>query len=107
MPCSRRIAPARGPDAPHGRRIITEAPNVMWATDATQVTTVRDGKVWRSAVAGHRNAELPGWHVAGRGTRFEAMQTVGMAVRRQFGRLDAGATRGLALRHDHGSNFMA
>src|SRR5689334_14766273 len=30
-----------------------------------------------------------------------------MAVLKQFGHLDAGADRGLALRHDHGSNFMA
>ena len=33
-------------DAPHDRRIVTEAPNVMWATDATQIATVQDGKVW-------------------------------------------------------------
>jgi putative transposase len=30
-----------------------------------------------------------------------------MAVRQQFGHLGAGAARGLALRHDHGSAFMA
>ena len=30
-----------------------------------------------------------------------------MAVRQQFGRLSAGAARGVAPRHDHGSNFMA
>jgi transposase InsO family protein len=30
-----------------------------------------------------------------------------MAVRQQFGHLSADAARGLALRHDHGSNFMA
>ena len=30
-----------------------------------------------------------------------------MALRQQFGHLGAGAARGLALRHDHGSNFMA
>ena len=59
------------PEAPHQRRISTEAPNVMWAADATQITTVEDGKVWR------------------------------------FGHLDAGAARGLALRHDHGSNCMS
>ena len=41
------------------------------------------------------------------GTRFEATQALGMAVRQQFGHLSAGAARGLALRHDHGSNFMA
>ena len=95
------------PQAPHQRRITTEAPNVMWATDATQITTVEDGKVWLFGVAEHWNAELLGWHVAKRGTRFEAIQAVGMAVRRQFGHLGAGAACGLALRHDHGSNFMS
>jgi hypothetical protein len=77
----------------------------MWATDATQIATVQDGKVWLFGVAEHWNAELIGWHVAKRGTRFEALQAVGMAVRSQFGRVDAGAARGLALRHDHGSNL--
>jgi transposase InsO family protein len=95
------------PEATHERHIITEAPNVMWATDATQIPTVQDGKVWLFGVAEHWNAELLGWHVAKRGTRFEAIQAVGMAVRQRFGRLDAGAARGLALRHDHGSNFMS
>ena len=91
----------------HDRHITTVAPNVMWATDATQITTVQDGKVWLFGVAEHWNAELLGWHVAKRGTRFEAIQAVGMAVCQRFGHLDAGAARGLALRHDHGSNFMA
>ena len=30
-----------------------------------------------------------------------------MAARQRFGHLGAGAARGLALRHDHGSNFMS
>jgi transposase InsO family protein len=91
----------------HDRRIITEAPNVMWAIDATQITTVRGGKAWLFGIAEHWNAELLGWHVAKSGTRFEAIQALGMAVRQRFGHLCAGAARGLALRHDHGSNFMA
>jgi len=91
----------------HDRHIITAAPNIMWATDATQITTVQDGKVWLFGVAEHWNAELLGWHVTKSGTRFEATQALGMAVRQQFGHLSAGAARGLALRHDHGSNFMA
>jgi putative transposase len=95
------------PETAHERRIVTEAPNVMWATDATQITTVADGKVWLFGVVEHWNAELLGWHVAKRGTRFEAIQALGMAVRQQFGQLGAGAARGLALRHDHGSNFLA
>lgn len=95
------------PEAAHEGHIITEAPNAMWATDATQITTVQDGKVWLFGVAEHWNAELMGWHVAKHGTRFEAIQAVGMAVRQQFGHLGADAARGLALRHDHGSNFMS
>lgn len=86
---------------------MTDAPDVMWATDATQVATVRDGKVWFFAVAEHWNAEALGWHVSKRGTRHEALQAMSMAVRRQFGHLGQGAARGLALRHDHGSAFMA
>jgi putative transposase len=95
------------PEAGHERQIITAAPNVMWAIDATQITTVRDGRVWLFGVVEHWNAEMLGWHVAKRGTRYEAVQALGMAVRQQCGHLDAGAARGLALRHDHGSNFMA
>ena len=49
---------------PHDRRIITDAPNIMWATDATQITTVQDGKVWLFGVIEHWNAETLGWHVA-------------------------------------------
>ena len=95
------------PEAAHDRHIITDAPNVMWAVDATEITTVHDGKVWLFGVAEHWNAELLGWHVSKRATRFEATQAVGMAVRQIFGHLSAGAARGVALRHDHGSNFMA
>jgi transposase InsO family protein len=95
------------PEASHERQIITAAPNVMWATDATQISTVADGKVWLFGVVEHWNAELVGWHVAKRGTRYEAIQAVGMAVRQQFGDVAAGSARGLALRHDHGSNFMS
>ena len=95
------------PETAHERHIITAAPNVMWAIDATQVTTVQDGKVWLFGVVEHWNAEMMGWHLAKRGTRYEAIQALGMAVRQQFGHLGAGAARGLALRHDHGSNFMA
>ena len=34
------------PEAVHERHIITDAPNVMWATDATPIVTVQDGKIW-------------------------------------------------------------
>jgi HTH-like domain len=40
-------------DEPHDRKIITTAPNMMWATDATQIATVHDGKVWLFGVIEH------------------------------------------------------
>ena len=46
---------------PHDGHIITHAPNQMWATDATQITTVLDGKVWLFGVIEHWNAGLLGW----------------------------------------------
>jgi hypothetical protein len=48
-----------------------------------------------------------GWHETKGGTRLEATQALSMAVRQQFGHLSAGAARGLALRHRHGSNVIA
>ena len=99
---------ARTRDAtPHDRHIITDAPNIMWATDATQIITVQDGKVWLFCVAEHWNAEALGWHVAKRGDRYAAVQAVGMAVRNVFGHVSPSAARGVALRHDHGSAFLA
>jgi transposase InsO family protein len=95
------------PEEAHDRRIVTDAPNVMWATDGTQIPTVRDGKVWLFGVAEHWNAELVGWHVTKHGTRAEALQAMSMAVSEQFGHLGRDAARGLALRHDHGSAFMS
>jgi putative transposase len=92
---------------PHDRQIITKAPNMMWGVDATQVTTVQDGKVWLFGVIEHWNAEALGWHVAKRGDRYAAVQAIGMAVRHVFGHVSPSAARGLALRHDHGSAFLA
>lgn len=95
------------PEEAHDRKIVTDAPNVMWAIDATQITTVADGKVWLFGVAEHWNAELVGWHVTKHGTRHQALQAMSMAVSEQFGHLGRDAARGLALRHDHGSAFMS
>ena len=96
------------PATAHDRRITTDAPNIMWGTDATQIATVDDGRVWLFAVVEHWNAEALGWHVAKRGDRFAAVQAAGMADRRVSGALSVvGTARGVALRHDHGSAFMA
>ncbi len=104
------LSPHRRPSGPpneHDGRIITDAPNVMWATDATQIPTVEDGKVWLFGVVEHWNGEALGWNVSKRGDRYAAAEAVGTAVKTISGHLSASAARGIALRHDHGSNFMA
>src|SRR5688500_15237819 len=78
-----------------------------WGTDATQIATVEDGRVWLFAVVEHWNAEALGWHVAKRGDRFAAVRAAGMAGKRVSGALAVGAARGVMLRHDHGGAFMA
>jgi hypothetical protein len=54
LPSPHRTRPR--PDGAHERSIITDAPNVMGATDGTQIGTVRDGKVWLFATVEHWNA---------------------------------------------------
>lgn len=101
-----RMGPARGPSV-HDGTIITETPNTMWGTDATQVWTREEGLVWVFAAVDHCTAELVGTHASKRGSRHEALVPVQQGVRERFGGCDQGAAGGLSLRHDHGSQYMA
>ena len=51
--------------------------------------------------------ECIGLHAAKRGTRFEALEPIRQGVRARFGEIGDGVARGLRLRHDHGSNYLA
>ena len=55
----------------------------------------------------HCSAECVGIHAALRATRFEALEPVRQGVRRCFGGFARGIAHGLAVRHDHGSQYMA
>ena len=46
-------------------------------------------------------------HAAARGNRFEALEPIRQGVRERFGDIGDGIARGLRLRHDHGSNYLA
>ena len=81
------------PGEAHDGHITTDAPNLMWGTDATQIPTVLDGKVWLFAVVDHWNAEAMGWHVAKIGNRYAAAQAVGMAIKTEFNAVAAGIAR--------------
>ncbi len=91
----------------HDGTIITDEPNVMWGTDGAKVFTLEDGWVWIFSTVEHWNAECVGWHVCKYGTRFNALEAVRMGVEKHFGSVGADAARGLALRMDHGSQYLS
>ena len=47
------------------------------------------------------------WHVCKRGDRFAALQPISMGLAGLYGSTAAGAARGLALRMDHGSQYLS
>ena len=75
----------------HAGTIVTQAPNVMWGIAGVRVFTLDE---WGSE-----------WHVCKVGSRFAALEPKGL--RRIYGALDADSARGLALRMDHGSQYLS
>lgn len=106
---NRLLSPHRTTSTPakaHDGRIITDAPNVRWATDGAKVWTVDDGWLWLFTTIEHWNAECLGHHVCKRGDRFAAYEPVAQALTHVFGTSAAAAARGVELRHDHGSQYL-
>ena len=101
-----RAGHAHGPKA-HDGTITTEAPDVMWGTDMTTTVTVAEGPAFVFVAGDHCTAECIGLHAATRGTRFEALEPIRQGIRERFGGIGEGVARGLRLRHDHGSNYLA
>ena len=104
------LSPHRGrqgnPKA-HDGTIVTSAPDVMWGTDGVRVFTAEDGWVWTFAAVDHWNAECVGWHVCKVGSRFAALEPVAQGLGRLYGSVEADVARGLALRMDHGSQYLS
>ena len=94
-------------DNPHAGKIVTEAPDQMWGTDATATCTEAEGAVTIFAAIDHCTAECVGIHVVKRATRFEALEPIRQAVRERFGAFSQGCATGLRLRHDHGSVYIS
>jgi putative transposase len=53
------------------------------------------------------SAECVGIHAHARATRFEALEPIRQAGRQHFGGFAQGVAKGLAVRHDHGSQYMS
>lgn len=91
----------------HEGTIVTDQPNVMWGADGAKVFTLDDGWIWVFSTVEHWNAECVGWHVCKQGTRFNALEAVGMGIEKHFGAATGDAARGLSLRMDHGSQYLS
>ena len=79
----------------------------MWGTDAAKVFTLEDGWVWFFGVIEHWNAECLGWHTTKKGNRFAAIEALTQSVEYVYGDVTRDICRGLNLRVDHGSQFLA
>ena len=72
-----------------------------------RVFTLEDGWGWIFPAVDHWNAECVGWHVCKKGDRFAALEPIKMGLARLYGSTAAGAARGLALRMDHGTQYLS
>lgn len=97
----------RGEPNLHDGRISTDAPNVMWGTDGARVVTVEDGYVWIFVAVEHWSTECVGFHVCKEGNRYAALEPIAMGIQRIFGSVRGGVARGLAVRHDHGTQYIS
>ena len=100
-----RAGVPRGPRT-HDGTIIPEAVDTMWGTDLT-TTITGEGQVAVFVAVDHYSAECVGIHAARRATRFEALEPIRQGIRRCFGAFAKEIARGLAIRHDHGSQYMS
>ena len=91
----------------HEGTLLTDAPDVLWGTDATLVPTVEDGRVWVFAAIDHWNAEVIGHFVSTDGSRFSALQPIAQAMTARFGGIGADRARGVTVRADHGPQYVS
>jgi transposase InsO family protein len=91
----------------HDGTIITEAPNVMWGTDATSAWTRLEGQATIFVAVDHYAPDCVGIHAARPGTRFEALEPIYQGLRAHFGTVDRGVAEGLILRHDNGPQYIS
>jgi transposase InsO family protein len=100
-----RAGSPRGPRT-HDGTIIPNTLDTMWGTDLT-TTITGEGQAAVFVAVDHCSAECVGIHAHARATRFQALEPIRQGVRQHFGGFAKAIARGLAMRHDHGSQYMA
>lgn len=96
----------RGPRS-HDGTIIPDTIDTMWGTELTAAHTLEHGQVAVFVAVDHCSAECVGIHASLHATGHEALEPVRQGVAEHFGSVEKDAVRGLAIRHDHGSQYMS
>jgi transposase InsO family protein len=100
-----RAGAPRGPRN-HDGTITPAAVDVMWGTDRTTAWT-NEGQAAVFITIDHHSAECMGIHAARYGTRFEALEPIRQGLRHSSRAFARDIACGLAIRHDHGSQYMS
>lgn len=100
-----RVGAPRGPRS-HDGTIIPATVDTIWGTDLT-TTITGEGQAAVFVAIDHCSAECVGIHADARATRFQALEPIRQGVRQHFGGFAKAIAGGLALRHDHGSQYMS
>jgi putative transposase len=100
-----RVGAPRGPRS-HDGTIIPGTMDTMWGTDLT-TTITGEGQAAVFVAIDHCSAECVGIHADARATRFQALEPIRQGVRQHFGGFAKAIAGGLAVRHDHGSQYMS
>lgn len=104
------LSPQRAPQGEpntHDGTITTDRPLEMWGTDGTTTQVVEEGTVWIFGAVEHFNAECVGIHASKSGDRFNAMEPVKQGIKKHYGAIGRGIAEGLAVRSDHGSQYVS
>ena len=94
-------------DKAHAGRIVEEAPNCTWGTDATRFWTEEEGWCWFFGALDHCCDDVVGWEVVKRGDRFAALEPIRQGLREHFGGVSREGARGLVVRCDHGPQYTS
>jgi putative transposase len=90
----------------HEGTITVTEPDTLWATDATEGFTERDGRCAVFVVVDHGSGELF-FDAAKRMDRFAAADLLREVCAERFGSVEAAVAAGLALRYDGGPCFQS
>ncbi len=101
-----RVGRPRGPKV-HDGTITKENPNEMWGTDMTTTILTTGKQVSVFVAVDHCGVYCTGIHASERATRWEALEPIRQGVRESFGAFGKDVAEGLAIRHDHGTQYMS